>query len=875
MKKILILLFCFIPALFCYGNHLKGGWIYYEYLGAGAAPNTVKYRINVKQYLECHSTAQQIDQTVFLGIFKNSDNLLQSQVTIPLSGTNNLNKTSFNPCISSPPEVCFRVDNYVTVVDLPSNSSGYTLAVQRCCRIAGIVNIVGSNSLGVSYTTTIPGTIGGKNFENNNSPQFAQKDTVAVCYNGNFTFDFSATDADQDSLVYAFCPGLVGGGPGPNQSRPDPPSNPPYSSVPYSSSYNGSSPMGPTVTVDSKTGLISGTAPGITGDYIVAVCAAEYRGGVKIGETKKEIHITVASCNLSAAVLRQPGYQLCDSATFTFKNELASANIISYTWNFGDIASGNSNTSSTAFPTHKYSDTGKYVIKLKVQSAAGCLDSTSSLVNVFPGFKPDFTYAGNCFQSAFQFTDKTTTRYGVVNSWSWDFGDLASFTDTSTLKNPNYKYPSPGIRTARLTATNSKGCIDTISKMIGVYDVPALSLPFKDTLICSIDTLTLHAVGQGNFTWKPAYNILKSNTANPLVYPKDTTTYVVTLTDNGCVTSAAVKVNVLNSISLNAGADTTICRSDSIIFKPISQGLQYQWTPSTDIAGSATIKNAIAKPIATTTYTLIANLGKCQSTDAIRVAVVPYPKANAGTDATICYGQQTPLTGIISGSSFTWTPSGTLTNKTTLTPIARPAATTSYVLSVNDTLGCPKTVMDTVMVTVIPHINAFAGNDTIIIANQPLQLNATGGDVYAWTPTEGLSNPSIPNPIATLGSSYDSVIYKVRVGLRDGCFEEDEIKIRLFKTGPDIFVPTAFTPNHDGKNDFLKPIPVAMKSIYSFNIYNRWGQLIYSSSSSSGPGWDGTFAGKEQATGTYVFTAGGIDYLGKTVIKKGTVVLIR
>ncbi len=875
MKKVFFLLFFLLNGLLSYSNHLKGGWVYYEYLGPGSSPNTVKYQITVKQYLDCRSTGQQIDQTVFLGIFNNATNQLTRQITIPLSGTDNLNidPRYVNPCISSPPEVCYRIDRYVTTVDLPSSTAGYTLAVQRCCRIAGIVNVTGSNNIGVSYTTSIPGTINGINFEKNNSPQFVQRDTVMVCYNGSFAFDFSATDADGDELTYSFCPGLVGGGAGTGQSQPNPPSSPPYSNVPYSSSFIGESPMGPLVTVDTKTGLISGQAPARTGDYVVTVCASEFRNGVKIGETKKEIHITVANCSLAAAELRQPGYQLCDSLTATFQNLSTASNIISYAWNFGDPATGANNTSTSPVPTHKYSDTGIYNVKFKVQSSAGCTDSTTSVVKVYPGFNPDFSITGSCFQTPFQFQDKTTTRYGIVDSWRWDFGDLSSNADVSTVKNPTYQYATSGARTARLIVTNSKGCIDTLSKPVAVKDIPALRLPFKDTLICSVDTLPLQTIGNGIFTWAPNYNIINANTANPLVYPKITTSYIVTLNESGCIKNDTIKVNVLDFITVDAGRDTSICRTDSITIRTQSQGLQYAWTPATGL-NNITTKNPVATPLNDITYYVTASLGKCQAKDSIRVKVTPYPQANAGADASICFGNQTQLQATITGSRFTWSPANSLQNFNTLKPVATPASTTSYLLAAFDTLGCPKPFIDTVVVRVTPQVRASAGNDTIVVANQPLQLNATGGISYLWSPATGISDPNIPNPVITLGPSVDSITYRVKVSVADGCFAEDDIKVRIFKTGPDIFVPTAFTPNGDGKNDLLKPIPVGIKSMEYFRVYNRLGSLVFSTRQ-LGVGWNGTIEGKQQATGTFVYMTAAIDYLNNRITKKGTVVLIR
>jgi gliding motility-associated-like protein len=514
-----------------------------------------------------------------------------------------------------------------------------------------------------------------------------------------------------------------------------------------------------------------------------------------------------------------------------------------------------------------------YVIKLKVQNSSGCVDSTTSPASVYPGFKPDFSYSGSCFQSPFQFTDNTVSRYGIVNSWKWDFADPASSTNTSTLKNPTHQYPSSGVRTVLLTVGDSKGCTDTVSKTVIASDVPALTLPFKDTLICSVDTLQLQANGNGVFSWAPNYDIINPATANPLVYPKTTTSYIVTLNEKGCIKKDTVKVNVLDFITVDAGRDTSICLTDSIRLRATSQGLQYIWTPSTGL-NNPNIKNPVAKPLGNITYYVTASVGKCQDRDSIKIKVSPYPKANAGGDTSICYGDKAQLNGIIVGSGFTWTPVSSLVNSNTLNPLASPKATTNYILSAFDTLGCPKPFRDTVTVRVIPQVKAFAGRDTFIVANQPLQLNATGGTSYLWSPATGLSNTNISNPIATLSPAIDSITYRVRVSVLEGCFADDDITVKIFKTGPDIFVPTAFTPNADGRNDVLRPIAVGIKSLTFFKVYNRWGQMVYASSNFE-DGWNGTLGGRDQATGTYVYMAQAIDYLGNAIVRKGTVVLIR
>ena len=92
--------------------------------------------------------------------------------------------------------------------------------------------------------------------------------------------------------------------------------------------------------------------------------------------------------------------------------------------------------------------------------------------------------------------------------------------------------------------------------------------------------------------------------------------------------------------------------------------------------------------------------------------------------------------------------------------------------------------------------------------------------------------------------------------------------------GPAFYVPNAFTPDNNGINDRFHPIVVGMSTIEYFEIFNRLGQKIYSNSGNS-PGWDGTFDGKPQPLGSYIWIINGQDYQGKRYTEKGTVVLIR
>ncbi|MCA6466830.1 MAG: hypothetical protein IM552_02390, partial [Chitinophagaceae bacterium] len=103
--------------------HLKGGWIQYNYQGPGASPGTSRYQIIVRQYMDCNSTQGQKDNSVFLGIFNSRTGALirTETITRPANQEEILDKTTFNPCLSFPPRVCFLILRYELVTDLPDN----------------------------------------------------------------------------------------------------------------------------------------------------------------------------------------------------------------------------------------------------------------------------------------------------------------------------------------------------------------------------------------------------------------------------------------------------------------------------------------------------------------------------------------------------------------------------------------------------------------------------------------------------------------------------------------------------------------------------------------------------------------------------------
>ena len=865
MKKYFFTLVIMLAAFSVSAKHIIGGEMIYEYLGKGTAANTNKYRITLKLFRDQNSPpdAAAMPVNVYIGIFDNG-----SLRQYPSAGTyydvvkSNEEDVTVNPlpdCISNPPILRYHTGLYILTVDLPENSAGYTATYQTCCRISPLTNVntFGGNGTGSTYTTAIPSM-------EDNSPQF-RTSIDAICGGKPFTLDFSATDKDGDSLVYGYTVAYDGGN-FQNASNGNP-APPPYSSTPYQSGYTGLTPLGDEATIDSKTGIISGTAPDV-GRYVVAVVVKSYRNGVLINEHLKDFIVNVTNCDFAGAKL-DPRPVSCDGFDVKFSNDDFSPLNKTFYWEFGDPSTGTLDTSTLASPTHIYSAPGEYTYKLVVNRGQQCSDSAIQNIKVYPGFFPEFDVDGKCINSSIHFIDKSTTNFGSVDSWSWKFGDPATQGDTSKIKSPDYVFEKAGDYTVELRVTSTMGCNKNITKTVTIVEKPTFSVT-NDTLICNIDDLQLNAIGTGKIVWSPNYNISDANSFTPVVSPKVPTIYYATLFESpGCVATDSVKVDVVSKVSLNAGKDTTICLTDTVRINVVSNGLHYTWSNAATL-DDAQSKNPFATPVGTTTYTVTSSIGKCSATDNVTIKTVPYPNAKAGNDATICASESYQL-NVTGGSMYSWSPNIFLDNANIPNPITTPGESVQYIVEVKDVLGCPKPVFDTIYITVEKLVADAGPRDTSIVVNQPLQLNATGAETFTWSPSKGLNNPNIGNPVALLSENQQ---YILKISSAAGCTAFDTIDVKVYKIKPGLYVPNAFTPDGDGLNDIFRPVLIGMRSLKYFRVYNRAGALVYSTSVQN-QGWNGTFQGKPQDSGVFVWMVEGEDYLGNTVFEKGSVMLVR
>lgn len=842
-------------------DHIIGGEMYYSFERSDGASNI--YRITLKLFLRCDAEPGQIDADAIIALYDGGGTFYNT-VTFDRSSLQQFTAADVDPCIVNPPYVCYQIAYYTGTVSLPNNVNGYLATFQRCCRRTGLTNIFSDNNdVGATYFTRIPGSASG--FQTNRSPAFNAERGAIVCAQSRFRYNFAAEDPDGDSLVYSFSTAYTGG----TQTDPNPnPARPPGATVNYRGPYSAEHPLGDKVTIDPQTGIISGIAPG-SGPYIVTVSVREYRNNVLIGEHRKEFQFTVESCVRQVTASMPDKYADCDGYVINFSNSSTPGK--EYVWDFGDGSAPVTTTDLSTFP-HTYATQGTYQVKLVVDPSSSCGDSTFATVHVYPFLRPSFNISGLCTTKPTDFTHTSTNDVGNFEYLKWDFGDAGQQRDTSNLAAPQWQYTTPGDYAIQLFMRTEKGCERTISDTITVYDKPPFTTT-GDTAICIVDALQLSAESNlpGSYQWGPLYNITNPGSAFPTVAPRVDTTYEVTFTDlTGCVNTKKVFIDVKDKLLVNTQPDSVICTGDPIQLTATADGpYAFTWTDldSRQVVGSQ--PSVTVTPTRSTPYEILVTLGSCSARDSVFYKLVDPPAAHAGADATICHGESIALEAS-GGAFYTWTPAGTLTSPRSNHTLAWPQDTTTYIVTVTDTLGCPKPVTAAVTINVVPPVPAFAGNDTIAIKGRPFQLNGSGGETYQWSPVEGLSNPDIPNPVTNINRA---ITYHLKVYTKEGCLGEDDIHLR-FMEGPEIYVPNAFSPNGDGVNDVFRPLPVGITRLDYFRVYNRWGELVFDTKEYL-KGWDGRQRNGQAGNGTYVWVVGGLNETGQMVEYKGTVVLIR
>jgi gliding motility-associated-like protein len=341
----------------------------------------------------------------------------------------------------------------------------------------------------------------------------------------------------------------------------------------------------------------------------------------------------------------------------------------------------------------------------------------------------------------------------------------------------------------------------------------------------------------------------------------------------GCSNTMFTKLKDSLTVTANAGRDTLSCNMTPVPIgiKP-TPSLHYTWSPVTGLS-RPDIANPMAFPGKTTAYvvTTANGGGGCRVTDTVvvRASVIDDSLRLFGK-ASYCFGNNdSAILSVNPTTSIQWFKNNVAINRATQTAF-RVASSGTYYASLKNDIGCS---INTKKQPVIIDIAKLATNYSVeyALSNSPLTLQARQiSEHVLWKPYTYLNTAASFTP--TFKGSQEQ-LYTIELLTNTGCLTVDTQLVKIIKN-VEIYVPTAFTPNKDGKNDYLRPILIGLRDLHFFRIYNRWGQLLFDTKQPL-PGWDGIFKGVEQTTQTVVWMVKGIGIDGREYSQKGTTVLLR
>lgn len=578
---------------------------------------------------------------------------------------------------------------------------------------------------------------------------------------------------------------------------------------------------------------------------------------------------------------------VCFNEVMNFQDAttVASGSIASWNWDFGD-----SNISIDQNPTNTYLTTGNFTVELITITDNACSDTIQQQVEVFELPVADFSFSNVCLDATATFTDLSTTNSGIIDSWNWDLGDATTANSEGPI---DHDYQAPDDYDVELIVGSSGGCADTISQTITIYPMPVadftadsvcFGLPNSFTDLSSISTGTIN-----NYAWDFGFSSSSINQNPTNVFPQTGyhDVFLTITSDFGCKDTITkdIRVYVLPE-PLFSHNDT--CFEDDVAFvneSVISEGTidSYNWDFGD--GSSSTNQNPThhysSHGLYTTKLTATSNYG---CLDSVSRQVEIYPLPNVAYTALPAEGCQ-PLTvsfdnesDIESGyfiSSYQWNlGNGNSSTQENPQTVYVDSGYYDIQLIVTTTNGCDDTlqVIDAIESWPRP-VAEFVSEDesyTMYFPTVRLSDLSVGASQWNWEMGDG-ANLYEQNPEHTYQEAGNYQVIQT-VENSYGCDDTYSQRI-VVEPIVTMYVPNAFTPNSDDKNEVFKAEGVGF-SEFEMSIYNRWGELIFYTANMD-EGWDGTYKGKQVEAGMYVYKISGSDISNHYQEYTGEVFLLR
>lgn len=450
------------------------------------------------------------------------------------------------------------------------------------------------------------------------------------------------------------------------------------------------------------------------------------------------------------------------------------------------------------------------------------------------------------------------------------FSDAAT---TIPLENPTAIANSG---TFFISGKNQNGCSVSMPVTVTINTTPVASIAYPNGPYCTTGTATVQHSGQTGGTYtapqgisiNPQTGAIDLNTSLPGLY---NITY--TFTQNNCtevatstidITEPILTVHMPEAVCAPATVDITIPETTA----GSTPGLTYYYFAD---AGGTT---ALATPASITlpgTYYIqgAINGSSCATTlQPIEVVINQSPALVLSADKSqLCAGEKTTLYAHSPGSTIVWQNQFQGDNLQVY-----PEKNTTYTAVATSNTGCTQSAQ--IGLHVIDFNADITANPNPVIEGTSTALTVTANQPYSvieWLPSLYFTGQSSSTQNLVATNTLPTLFAIVQS--QHGCKDTASIDIQMIKISEEIYAPTAFTPNADGRNDVFRVNNKFAKSM-EMKIYNQWGNLVATVNDISS-GWDGTYRGIAQPAGTYIYSVRLRLLNDKEVTRFGTVTLIR
>ncbi len=574
-----------------------------------------------------------------------------------------------------------------------------------------------------------------------------------------------------------------------------------------------------------------------------------------------------------------------ESVQFFASDFTAQGSNLTFSWDFGDGGTSNQQNPSYSYPN----DTTLQVWVTYTENGSGCVDSSMLNIDV-QGF-PLANYITDvdslpalCNPQQINFTSQSSGPSPVVfNNWTF------SNNLTSSAPNPSFVF-NTGSYTAQLIVQTSYGCKDTIIKSFTIIG-PDGDFVMDTNYICLGDPIQFTLVDTtqvGGYSWdfgdgSNDTDISPVSHNYNFIPPSGQTVAKLTVYGSGGACPVTVEKpvfirEVIADFERNGELDTTLCLGEQLFITNTSLNADvFNWNFGNGNTSTLTGPNFTQNYTYSDTFEIYLDVFNlqygCRDTVVKQIIVFNRPSYNAVND-TICFGDfgQLNIDSLAPNQTYVWTPSTGLSNPNIPNPTVNIPSTIEYIISVLDTISdCSKN--DTATVYVIQDLEDIYWDTTIVVgdfATLPID-NQNGFIQFVWTPDIGLSCLDCSYPIH---QGLEDITYTVIMTDILGCSQANGTFIINIFPDTHIDVPTTFTPNGDGVNDIIYLEGWGIKEVIYFQIYNRWGELVFESTDIE-VGWDGYYKTVLQNNDTYTYKAVVKTWRNQTIEGAGFINLMR